>query len=62
MQVKVYVITEVGRGRERVIAVRLTHEAARAIAKQGGGRRVEAWTATKNKELHVSEKRRDDCN
>ena len=59
MQTKVYVVTEVQGTGERVVAVRLTHGAARAIAKQGGGRRVEPWIATKSEEMHPADEKND---
>ena len=52
MQSKVYVITEIdGSGREKVIAARLTNEAARSIAKMKANRRVTRLIATKDLEL-----------
>ena len=49
IQIKVFVITEVlETGGEKLIAARLTFEAARAIAKLHGNRKIEKTFATKD--------------
>jgi len=52
LQTKIYVVTEVREsGGEDLLALRLTHGAAREIAKQKGGRRVTKCVATKDTQL-----------
>ncbi len=47
-ETKVYVVTEVlPTGGEKVLDVKLTHESARDIAKEGPNRKVERFIATK---------------
>jgi hypothetical protein len=51
MFIKIFLVTEVlETGGERVLAARLTHEAARAVAKKGGNRKVTKLFATKSTE------------
>lgn len=57
MQQKVFIVSEVTTsGSERIIAVRLTEKAARAIAKQKGGRRVTRFYADKDEFLKEQER------
>lgn len=57
MRQKVYIVSEVqGTGEERIIAVRLTDSAARAIAKSKGGRRVTKFIADKDVFLKDTER------
>lgn len=56
MKQKVFLVSEVlPSGYERVIAVRLTEKAARAIAKAKGGRRVTRFVADKDEFLKQKE-------
>lgn len=51
MFIKIFLVTEVlESGGEKILAVRLTHEAARAVAKKGGNRKVTKLFATKSHE------------
>ena len=47
LDVKVYIVTETGKLGCGIVAVKLTHSAARAYAKLGPGRKVERWVANK---------------
>ncbi len=60
MHVKVYVVeqthvVEGSRTCHSIVAVRLTLIAARAIAREKGGRRVTRWVATKDLQLISSD-------
>lgn len=56
MEVKVYLVEEetrctCGSVSRKIVGIRLTHVAAREIAKEAPNRRVVRWVATKDEEL-----------